>query len=198
MKKLLSFMVKIWNQCYNSVVIRYRKIKHGENLVINGRLRVFGHGRIQLGRDVGINSGLSANPIGGDTCTIFSLKENAVLTLGDGVGISNTAIVCHNRVSIGSRTLIGGGTKIYDTDFHSLNCEERGDYGREKAVTKPIMIGEDVFIGAHSIILKGVSIGNRSIIGAGSVVTKNIPADEVWAGNPARRIRRNPGELRDE
>lgn len=198
MKKLLSLMVKIWNQCYNSVVIRYRNIKHGENLVINGRLRVFGHGRIQLGKNVGINSGLSANPIGGDTCTIFSLKENAQLTLGDGVGLSNTAIVCHDRVSIGSRTLIGGGTKIYDTDFHSLNYEERGDYEKEKAVTKPVTIGEDVFIGAHSIILKGVSIGDRSIVGAGSVVTKNIPADEVWAGNPARCVRRNQEESQSQ
>ena len=51
-------------------------------------------------------------------------------------------------------------------------------------------IGEDVFIGAHSIILKGVTIGARSIVGAGSVVTKDIPADEVWAGNPAKCIRK--------
>ena len=101
-------------------------------------------------------------------------------------------------MTIGSRTLIGGGTKIYDTDFHSLDHRQRGDYGRETAVTKPVRIGEDVFIGAHSIILKGVTIGDRSIVGAGSVVTKAIPADEVWAGNPARCIRRiseNPKEL---
>ena len=198
MKKLLSFMVKLWNQCYNSFVIRYRRITHGEKLAIHGRLRVFGHGTIRLGSDVGINSGISANPIGGDTQTIFSLKETAVLTIGDRVGISNTAIVCHDCVTIGSRTLIGGGTKIYDTDFHSLDHRQRGDYERETAVTKPVRIGEDVFIGAHSIILKGVTIGDRSIVGAGSVVTKAIPADEVWGGNPARCIRRiseNPKEL---
>ena len=46
------------------------------------------------------------------------------------------------------------------------------------------------FIGAHSIVLKGVTIGKHSVIGAGSVVTKNIPDNEVWAGNPARFIRR--------
>ena len=40
--------------------------------------------------------------------------------------------------------------------------------------------------GAHSIILKGVTIGARSIIGAGSVVTKDVPANEVWLGNPAK------------
>ncbi len=194
MKKLLTLMVKVWNQCYNKIVLRYRGISSGENLTINGRLRVFGHGTICLGENVTINSGLSANPIGGDSLTIFSLKESAVLTIGDGAGISNAAFVCHERISVGRRALIGGGTKIYDTDFHSLDHRERGDYAHESVATRPIVIGDDVFVGAHSIILKGVTIGDRSIIGAGSVVTKNIPADEVWAGNPARCIRKNHEE----
>ena len=51
-----------------------------------------------------------------------------------------------------------------------------------------IVIEDDVWVGAHSIILKGVTIGARSIIGAGSVVTKSIPADCVAAGNPCRVI----------
>ena len=57
-------------------------------------------------------------------------------------------------------------------------------------VTKPVEIKDGVFVGAHSIILKGVTIGEGSIIGAGSVVTKSIPAGEVWAGNPAKFIRK--------
>lgn len=51
-----------------------------------------------------------------------------------------------------------------------------------------VIIGNNVFIGANTTILPGISIGDFSIIGAGSVVTKSIPAHEVWAGNPARRI----------
>lgn len=46
-----------------------------------------------------------------------------------------------------------------------------------------------MFIGAGTTILKGTTIGSRSIIGAGSIVSGTIPADEIWAGNPARRIR---------
>ncbi len=53
-----------------------------------------------------------------------------------------------------------------------------------------VLIKKNAFIGAHTIILKGVTVGERSIIGAGSVVTKSIPDDEVWAGNPAKRIRK--------
>ena len=54
----------------------------------------------------------------------------------------------------------------------------------------PVVIENNVFIGAHCIILKGVSIGENSIIGAGSVVTKNVPANQIWAGNPAKFIRK--------
>lgn len=56
-------------------------------------------------------------------------------------------------------------------------------------MSAPIVIEDDVWVGAHSFILKGVTIGARSIIGAGSVVTKNIPADCVAAGNPCRVIK---------
>lgn len=45
-------------------------------------------------------------------------------------------------------------------------------------------------MGAHTIILKGVHIGKGAVIGAGSVVTKNIPENEIWAGNPAKFIKK--------
>jgi maltose O-acetyltransferase len=51
-----------------------------------------------------------------------------------------------------------------------------------------VTIGDNVFIGAGSIILQNVCIGKNSIIGAGSVVTKDIPADSIAAGNPAKVI----------
>lgn len=51
-----------------------------------------------------------------------------------------------------------------------------------------VLIGDGCFIGANVTVLPGVSIGEESIIGAGSVVTKDVPAREVWAGNPARKL----------
>ena len=57
-------------------------------------------------------------------------------------------------------------------------------------VSKPIVIEDDVFIGANCLILKGVTIGARSIVAAGSVVTRSVPADCIVGGNPARIIRR--------
>ena len=89
--------------------------------------------------------------------------------------------------------LLGGGVKIMDSDAHSLDYEKRGKgHQIDIPMTKPVTIGDDVFVGANAMILKGVTIGQRAIIGAGSVVTKNVPAGEIWAGNPARKIGNAP------
>jgi len=82
--------------------------------------------------------------------------------------------------------------RTYDHDFHSLDYLERRSLSDVKnAASKPIVIGDDVFIGANSIILKGVKIGDRSIVGAGSVVAnKEIPPDSLVMGNPAKTRRR--------
>ena len=54
---------------------------------------------------------------------------------------------------------------------------------------RPIIIGNDVWIGARVIILPGIHVGNGCVIGAGSVVTHDIPDYEIWAGNPAHKIK---------
>ena len=108
---------------------------------------------------------------------------NGKISIGNNVGISNTAIVSAESIVIDDNVMIGGSCKIYDTDFHSIRYE----YRMQKPDTH---IKEGAFIGAHSIILKGVIIGKHSVIGAGSVVTKSVPDDEIWAGNPAHFIRK--------
>ena len=55
---------------------------------------------------------------------------------------------------------------------------------------------DNIFIGAHTTIIKGVFIGKKSIIGACSIISKNIPDNEVWAGNPAKFIRKMNDENR--
>lgn len=88
-------------------------------------------------------------------------------------------------VTIGSRTMFGPNVQVY-TATHPLNHIERSS-GLEYA--KPIVIGEDVWVGGSAVICPGVKIGDRSVIGAGSVVTKDIPADVFAAGNPCKVIR---------
>lgn len=148
-------------------------------------------GEMSIGANFMMNNNTNANPIGCFQKCSFFVDRNAKLTIGNNVGLSQTAIICHKSITIGDNVMIGGGTYIYDTDFHSLDFKIRNtDADKINRVDKPIKINNNVFIGAHCIILKGVEIGENSIIGAGSIVTKTIPSNEIWAGNPAKFIRK--------
>lgn len=139
-----------------------------------------------------MNNGRYYNMIGRQQSCYFVVDKNAKLQIGNNVGISAVAIVCWNNVIIGDNVKIGGNTVIYDTDFHSLNWRDRilSKEDKGKIKTSPVVIRDNVFIGTSCTILKGVEIGEKSIIGACSVVTKSIPSGEIWAGNPARFIRK--------
>lgn len=147
-------------------------------------------GTFSIGKNFAMNNGIKGNPIGCyERCTFF-VDRGAVLTIGDNVGMSQAALICHKSIFIGNNVKIGGGVCIYDTDFHSLDpVIRRSSEDLKNRAEKPVVIGNDVFIGAKSIILKGVTIGENSVIGAGSVVTKSVPANQIWAGNPAKFIK---------
>lgn len=148
------------------------------------------NGSFKIGHNFSMNNGIKGNPIGCyNRCTFF-VNRRATLTIGNNVGLSQTAIVCHINITIEDNVKIGGGTKIYDTDFHSLDPNKRaGSEDLLNTSKAAVLIKKNAFIGAYSIILKGATIGENSIIGAGSVVTKSIPDNQIWAGNPAKFIR---------
>lgn len=160
----------------------------------NGIPRVYKHhtGQLTIGQNFKINNTIMNNPIGRSEKCMFVVRENAVLTIGNNVGMSGVTIVCQKNITIEDNVKIGGNVCIYDTDFHSLSAQDRNNSVDDKknTIKKSIVIGQNSFIGAHSTILKGVSIGKNSIIGACSVVTKDVPANEIWAGNPAKFIRK--------
>ncbi len=146
---------------------------------------------VSIGYKFKMNNGLLNNMIGRQQPCFFVVAKGGELNIKNNVGISATAIVCWSKVEIGNNVRIGGGTVIYDTDHHSLDYKERTAVPeiKENIKTSPVIIKDNVFIGANSTILKGVTIGENSIIGACSVVTKNVPKNEIWAGNPARFIK---------
>lgn len=148
--------------------------------------------RIIIGKNISMNNGNADNCIGFSTRCSFMALEGGNIRIGNNVGMSQTAICAVGAdIIIGNHTLLGGGVKIYSSDFHSMLYIDRRiiNTDRNNRSCASVMIGDDCFIGAGTIILKGVTIGNRSIIGAGSVVTKSIPADCIAGGNPCRVIK---------
>lgn len=138
-----------------------------------------------------MNNGVWYSDLGTNGKCRIEIRNSAELIIGDNVGLSDVTITCHQKIVIGNNVLIGVGTQIRDTDNHSLNPADwrtPNDWKNKK--TSPIKIGNNVFIGTNSIILKGLFIGDNSIIGAGSVVSKSIPANEIWAGNPVKFLKK--------
>ncbi len=148
-------------------------------------------GFIQIGENFRMNNGIKGNPIGCfQRCTFFCDRNSSII-IGNNVGISQTALISYSKIIVEDNVKIGGGTCIYTTDFHSLDPQIRQSAEDTKCrKVADVIIHRNAFIGAHCIMMKGVVVGENSIVGAGSVVTKSIPANEIWAGNPAKFIRK--------
>lgn len=181
--------------CSNLYVRGYIRAMGG---VLGGRFRTLGQcivyigkeAKVRIGSNVLINSGPYFAADAGNYSKLY-VADGAEFSIGDSSGFSNTVIACYNKITIGNHVDIGAGCYIFDTNYHSTDFRVRMD-GRSDAdvKTSPIVIEDNVFIGARTIVSKGVTIGARSIIAAGSVVVTDVPADEVWGGNPAKFIKK--------
>lgn len=110
------------------------------------------------------------------------------LVVGDDVDLAGGVMIgTAGGVSIGNRTLIGFRTIII-TGNHRIPsaCKRIFEAGIER---RPVVIGEDVWIGANVIVLPGRKIGSGAVVGAGSVVTKDVEPFTIVAGNPAKLVR---------
>lgn len=117
----------------------------------------------------------------------FICELGSNITIGDNVFINFGCIIFDmGEVTIGDNAMFGPRVGIYTTN-HAFDAEERV---ANVVMSKPIHIGNRVWLSADVKIVQGVTIGDNSIIGAGSVVTKDIPSNVIAAGNPCRVIRK--------
>lgn len=112
--------------------------------------------------------------------------------IGKGAFLSaNTGLTIGNGVTVGPEWMVMGGD-------HKFNEVGKRIFQMTTGRTNlPVIIEDDVWIGARVTILKGVRVGEGAIVGAGAVVTKDIPPYMIYAGNPAKKIglRYRPAEL---
>ncbi len=121
------------------------------------------------------------------------VKQHAYIGSGTGLRIGNRSQLGHNLrlgqyVTIGDDVVMGPDIVIM-ANAHAFDSLDIPVNQQGALPVRPVVIGNDVWIGTRAIILPGVRIGNQAVIGAGSVVTKDVPERAIVGGNPARIIR---------
>lgn len=115
------------------------------------------------------------------------VRKGAVCKIGRNTSINcNNMIACHKRVIIGDDVQFSPNVQIYDHD-HDFRVEGGVKAGKYKTGT--IEIGNNVWIGANTIILRGTKIGNDAVIAAGSIVKGEIPEGAVFVQKRVNEIR---------
>jgi carbonic anhydrase/acetyltransferase-like protein (isoleucine patch superfamily) len=190
--RLRMLLHRYWHTPWLWFRLRGRGMQVGKRLQAYGwpQLSLHHSARVSIGVECRLVSSFHYTAVGGHHPLHIYVGPNASLEIGNRVGMSNCSIICCSAIKIGDDVRLGGDCRIYDSDFHSIEAIDRIERGDKATKMSPVTIGNRVFIGAHAIILKGVSIGTDSVVGAGAVVTRNVPAGEIWAGNPARFVRR--------
>lgn len=204
--RICPILKMLFYKQYNKFLFWANRIQFGHDMQVYNKLYVGCRwGRVKIGDNFKFTSGGSINPISRNICgAIYTMTPEARIEIGDRVGISSACLWAKERITIGNDVNIGGDCLIMDNDAHPHDyLLRRGAYEKEVGEEEyyrhipaaPIVIGDDVWIGARCQILKGVHVGARSIIAAGSVVTKDIPADVVAGGNPCRVIKSVKAQL---
>jgi acetyltransferase-like isoleucine patch superfamily enzyme len=139
----------------------------------------------------------------GANCTMdgvhFAIEAMGTICIGDYCYFTNAVLLCELEIRIGNYAVIGWNASIADSDFHpiapaeriadAVACSPLGQ-GRARPVVarRPVIIGDDVWIGPNATILKGVHIGNGAFIEAGALITRDVPPRARMLGNPAQIV----------
>jgi acetyltransferase-like isoleucine patch superfamily enzyme len=151
--------------------------KIGRFVITKGRPLVSNRGILRMGSRISIWSNINR--------TRISVHKNGVLVIGDNNFINGAIISAKDKVVIGNNCKFGPFAMIIDSDFHAVD-----DHSKE-GKSEPVIIEDNVWIGAKASVLKGVTIGKSSVVAVGAVVTRDVPPYSVVGGVPAKIIRQN-------
>lgn len=190
--RLGSVVHPLWEWiCRHSAIVpdtkRARKFESfGEgSLIMWPYTTIFNEGYIRIGANtlIGKDVALSAGMVPGQKCI-----TSPVVTIGDNCLIGRgSGIVGHLSITIGNN--VWTGHHVYVTDQNHDYRDVTAPIGQQSQPERPVVIGDDSWIGHGTVVLPGAQIGKHVVIGANSVVTGNIPDYSVAVGSPAKVIR---------
>ena len=154
-----------------------RKVKMGKRIVIylSARLLRFPK-NISIGDDAVIKGGVQ----------ICACNENAIIEIGERTTIGFYAFIYSSeKIIVGADCMIAPFVYVVDSN-HSMTRSSL--MNRQPNVTLPVIIEDDVWLGARSIILPGVRIKRGAVVAAGSLVNCDIDEYAIYAGSPAKKI----------
>lgn len=172
-------------------ILLYRMISSAQiqgKPILHQPMQVVGLGAIRFNGNV--NIGVFPSPFFFSTSAYIEARNSsAEIDIGDGTWINNgfSAVAEHTFIKIGKRVLIGSNVEIYDSNFHGIRVTDRASSIAEWA--QPVVIEDDVFLGANVRVLKGVTIGRGSVVANSSVVVSDIPPNVIAGGIPARVLK---------
>ncbi len=156
--------------------LRLRGDEPGQRFFVHGGLpRITGRGRIAMGERVNWSCHTARVDV--------EVAQGGLLEIGARTFLNaGVEIVCHQWIRIGENCRIGPGSVLCDTNHHPVH------EGQQTRIA-PIKLGRNVWLGRGVIVLPGVTIGDHAVIAAGAVVFCDVPAGEVWRGNPAAYVK---------
>jgi acetyltransferase-like isoleucine patch superfamily enzyme len=172
--------------------LRLQGVQLGKGATAQGRANIqclageiiLGDGVILRSRDFGYHTQITA-----PTKLLTDLPD-ARIEIGDRCRLNGTTIHAKSTVTLGTDCYTAAGTVIVDSSGHALDAAQRAAGKRDRPA--PITIGHRVWTGQSVLIFKGVTIGDDVIIGAGSVVTADLPAGTICGGQPAQVLQELP------
>lgn len=167
-RKIIIGGMSLIRVCFSRLILR-KNIRCGIKIEIsrNATMETIGNGKITLGNSVHLWKN-----------TVLKANKGATIEVGEHTSFNNgTIIVSRERITIGSGCSFGPGVMVYDHDhdFKSTLYIKEDNY-----ITKSVQIGNNVWIGANSVILKGSRIEDNVVIAAGSIVTGVIPENSIY------------------
>lgn len=170
----------------------FKRIKIGKKVKFNALpyLDCIKSASIEIGDNSTINSSNYGYHINMHSPTkLVADGKGAYIKIGRNSRIHGSCIHAKASISIGENVLIAGNCQIMDSNAHTLSMDDPSKRIDSMDEARPIVIEDNVWLGANVIVLPGTTIGEGSVIAAGSIVVKDIPSRVLAGGNPCKTIR---------